>query len=456
MSEREADLFGELAGVEGKQSKAEEAKRPARVLMPNRNQLELRPSDLESLLPAGHRARIVWGYVERQDLAGLYAGIKAVEGGVGRAAIAPEILFALWLYATLEGVGSARAVARLSEEHDAYRWICGGVQVNYHTVADFRTAHGEALDELLTDNVAGLMAAGVVKLKRVAQDGMRVRASAGADSFRREDKLKGYLEQARHQVEALKAQVEEDPGERSRRKQAAQARAAREREERIAKALARLPELAEIKQRQGKKAQEARASTTDAEATVMKMGDGGFRPAYNVQYGTDAESQVIVGAEVVISGSDQGQMAPMVEQVGARCAHTPEQWLVDGGYPAHEQIDAVAEQTTVYAPVPKAKDKEVDPHEPKAGDSEAVAAWRRRMASDEAKTIYKDRAATAECVNAQARERGLTRLRVRGRDKVRCVVLLFALAHNLMRMTSLAPRLVGIGTGAPAVPGLTA
>ena len=456
MSEREADLFGELAGVEGKQSKAEEAKRPARVLMPNRNQLELRPSDLESLLAPGHRARIVWGYVEGQDLAGLYAGIKAVEGGVGRTAIAPEILFALWLYATLEGVGSARAVARLSEEHDAYRWICGGVQVNYHTVADFRTTHGEALDELLTDNVAGLMAAGVVKLERVAQDGMRVRASAGAGSFRREDKLKEYLEQARHQVEALKAQVEEDPGEQSRRKQAAKARAAREREERIAKALARLPELAEIKQRQGKKRQEARASSTDAEATVMKMGDGGFRPAYNVQYGTDAESQVIVGAEVVISGSDQGQMAPMVEQVGARCGHTPEQWLVDGGYPAHEQMDAVAEQTTVYAPVPKAKDKEVDPHEPKAGDSEAVAAWRRRMASDEAKTIYKDRAATAECVNAQARERGLTRLRVRGRDKVKCVVLLFALAHNLMRMAHLAPQLVGIGTGAPAVPGLTA
>ena len=156
--------------------------------MPNRNQLELRASDLESLLPSGHRARLVWGYVERQNLEGLYAGIKATEGGVGRAAIAPEILYALWLYATLEGVGHAREIARLTQSHDAYRWICGGVQVNYHTLADFRSLEGDALDDLLTDNVASLMAAGAVKLKTVAQDGMRVRASAGAASFRREER----------------------------------------------------------------------------------------------------------------------------------------------------------------------------------------------------------------------------------------------------------------------------
>jgi transposase len=428
-------------------------KRPARVLMPNRRQIELRPSDLESLLPEGHRARMVWGYVERQELSGLYAGIKVVEGGAGRTAIAPEILFALWLYAILDGIGSARAIARLTQEHDAYRWICGGVQVNYHTLADFRTAQGEALDDLLTDNLASLMAAGVVKLKRVAQDGMRVRASAGAGSFRREEKLKGYLDAARQQVDTLKRQVVDDPGEASRRKQAAKARAAREREERIEKALARLPELAEIKQRQGKKPDDARASTTDPQATVMKMGDGGYRPAYNVQYGTDAESQVIVGVGVVTAGSDQGQMTPMVEQVTERCGRAPEAWLVDGGYPGHEQIDAVAEQTTVYAPVPKPKDQHADPHAPKAGDSEAVAAWRERMGTDQAKAIYKERAATAECVNAQARNRGMIRLQVRGLDKVKGVAVLFALAHNLMRMVSLAPALLGIGTATSAVPG---
>ena len=449
-------LFADDPNAEAKEvaGEVEKPKAAPRVLLPNRGQMEFHASDLESLLPEGHRARIVWGYVERQNLEGLYAGIKAVEGGVGRCAIAPEILFALWLYATLEGVGSARAIARLTVEHDAYRWICGGVQVNYHSVADFRSLNGAFLDALLSDNLAALMAAGVVKLKAVAQDGMRVRASAGAGSFRREDKLKGYLEAARQRVEALKQQVDEDPGGERRRSQAARQRAAKEREARIEAALARLPELAEIKQRQGKKPQAARASTTDAHASVMKMGDGGFRPAYNVQYGTDTESQIIVGVEVVTAGSDQGQLVPMVEQVSARCGQTPSQWLVDGGYPAHEQIDAVSQRTTVLAPVPQPKDPEVDAHQPKAGDSPAVAEWRQRMATDQAKQRYKERAATAECVNAQARNRGLIRLSVRGLAKVKGVAVLFALAHNLMRTASLAPELVGIGTGPSAVPGM--
>jgi transposase len=450
------ELFpeGPIAQAKAIAGNAEKPKAAPRVLMPNRNQMELHASDLESLLPEGHRARIVWGYVQRQNLEGLYAGIKAVEGGVGRPAIAPEILFALWLYATLEGVGSARAIGRLALEHDAYRWICGGVQVNYHSVADFRSLNGSFLDELLSDNLAALIAAGVVKLKAVAQDGMRVRASAGAGSFRREDKLKAYLEGARQQVASLKRQIDEDPGAQRRGEQAARQRAAKQREARIEAALARLPELAQIKQRQGKKPDEARASMTDAQATVMKMGEGGFRPAYNVQYGTDTHSQVIVGVDVVTSGSDQAQMAPMVEQVSARCGHTPEHWLVDGGYPAHEQIEAVAERTTVFAPVPQPRDKQVDAHQPKSGDSPAVAQWRARMATEQAKQEYKDRAATAECVNAQARNRGMTRLVVRGMDKVKSVVLLFALAHNLMRMASLAPELVGIGTGASGVPGI--
>ena len=199
-----------------------------RVLRPNRAQMELRPSDLESLLPEGHRARIVWAYVERADLSRMYAGIKAVAGGSGRTPIAPEILFASWLYATLEGVGSARALARLTEEHDAYRWICGGVQVNYHTLSDFRAEHGAALDGLLTDSVAALLAVGAVKLKRVAQDGMRVRASAGASSFRRRGTLERCLEEARGQVEALKRQLEDDPGAVTRRQQAARERRSEE------------------------------------------------------------------------------------------------------------------------------------------------------------------------------------------------------------------------------------
>jgi len=427
-----------------------------RVLLPNRSQMEFRASDLDSLLLEGHRARLVWSYVERQSLSAFYAPIKVREGTRGRSAIAPEILLALWLYATLEGVGRAREISRLTEAHDAYRWLCGGVQVNYHSLSDFRVEHGEALNELLSVSVASLMAAGAVKLKRVAQDGIRVRASAGAGSFRRKEKLERYLDEARSHVARLKEEIEADPGIETRRSQAAKARAAREREARLQKALDRLPELEAIKARQGKKPETARASMTDAEATVMKMGDGGFRPAYNPQFATDADSLVIVGADVVTVGSDAAQMAPMVEQVETRCGQAPESWLVDGGYTSHDQIERVVEKTVVYGPVPKPKDDTVDPHQPKPGDSEAVAAWRERMGTDEAKTIYKQRAATAECANAQARNRGLQLLPVRGLKKVKCVVLLFALAHNLMRMATLAPQLLGIGTGTSAMAGIGA
>lgn len=428
-------------------------KERARVLMPNRGQMEFRASDLDELLPEGHRARLVWAWVEQQDLTRFYEAIRVEEGGVGRSAIAPEILLALWLYATLDGVGSAREMCRLVQAHDAYRWLCGGVQVNHHSVSDFRKDHGEALDELLSVSIASLMAAGVVKLKAVAQDGMRVRASAGAGSFRRRDKLEGYLEAARAEVARLKRELDTDPGQAPRAREAARQRAAQERQARLEQALVRLPEIEAIKQRQGKKVDEARASMTDAQATVMKMGDGGFRPAYNPQLASDADSLVIVGVEVATLGSDQGQMVPMIEQVAERCGRPPDAWLVDGGFVAHEQIEQASEKTIVYGPVPAPKDKTVDPHQAKAADSEAVAAWRARMGTDEAKVIYKQRAATAECVNAHSRNRGLQQFRVRGLAKVKCVVLLFALAHNLMRMAALAPDLLGIGTGSSGVAG---
>lgn len=244
-----------------------------RLLEPNRSQIELRASNLESLLCEDHRARLVWGYVVRQDLSKLIEAIKARGSNAGRAAIDPRILFALWLYATLDGVGSGREVARLSLEHDAYRWICGGVSVNYHAINDFRAGNEALMDELLTDNVAALAAAGAISLRRVAQDGMRVRADAGAASFRRQASLDEHLSQARELVRAIKTQAEKDPGLAKRQTQAARLRAAQEREQRIQAALEQLPEVAAAKRRNGSKV-EARASTTDADARVMKMGDG--------------------------------------------------------------------------------------------------------------------------------------------------------------------------------------
>lgn len=430
-----------------------------RLLQPNRSQIELRASDLESLLGEDHRARLVWGYVVHQDLSKLFEAVKARGSNAGRAAIDPRVLFALWLYATLDGVGSGREVARLSREHDAYRWICGGVSVNYHALNDFRSGNEALMDELLTDNVAALAAVGAISLQRVAQDGMRVRADAGAASFRRQASLDEHLSQARELVQTIKTQAEKDPGLAKRQAQAARLRAAQEREQRIRAALQQLPEVAAAKKRNGAKAEDARASTTDADARVMKMGDGGFRPAFNVQFATTCEEQVIVGMDVVNAGSDMALLAPMVEQVEQRLGHSPDEWLVDGGFPAHEQLDAVAGKTEVYAPVPEARTKnnakndepgneaQQDKHAPKPGDSEAVAEWRARMASDEAKEIYKLRAATAECINAQARNRGLLRMPVRNLAKVRSVVGLFVLAHNLMRTAALAPQLIGWRTG---------
>lgn len=430
-----------------------------RLRQPNRAQIELRASDLESLLPEDHRARLVWGYVVRQDLSRLIEAVKARGSQAGRAAIDPHILFALWLYATLDGVGSGREVARLTQVHDAYRWICGGVSVNYHALNDFRAANDELMDELLTNNVAALAAVGAIGLERVAQDGMRVRADAGAASFRRQASLEEHLEEAGELVQAIKKQAQEDPGRAKRRAQAARLRAAEDREERIRQALEQLPEVAAAKKRNGGKAEDARASTTDAEARVMKMGDGGFRPAYNVQFATTCGEQVIVGMDVVNAGSDMAQLGPMVEQVEQRLGQRPDEWLVDGGFPAHDQIDAVADKTAVYAPVPEPRAKkdeqgnavQQDKHQPKPDDSEAVAQWRSRMATAEAKEIYKQRAATAECVNAQARNRGLLRMPVRGLAKVRSVVGLFVLAHNLMRMATLAPQLIGWGTAPSAL-----
>lgn len=433
----DTDLFGEAVEAVAPRRSANTPAASARVLRPQRDQLELRPSDLESLLSEEHVARLVWAYVERQDLSALYSGIKSVEGGVGRSAIAPEILLSLWLYATLEGVGSARALARLCESHDAYRWLCGGVGVNHHTLSDFRIGHGATLDGLLVANVASLLSIRAVTMKRVAQDGMRVRAHAGAASFRRAERLQHFREDARLQIEALKREVQDDPEATQRRQQAARQRAAREREERVAAALGRLPALAKMKERKGRRGGDARASTTDPEASVMKMPDGGFRPAYNVQLATETQSGLIVGVDVSNNGSDYGQMKPMVDKLAEQYGQPPAEMLVDGGFAKAQDIEALAPDTAVYAP-PQATRSDRASHEPRPTDGPAMAEMRQRMSTDEAKGIYRERASTAEYVNAVARNRGLRQFNVRGLKKVKCVALWYALAHNLMLMSTMS------------------
>ncbi|HET7080260.1 MAG TPA: IS1182 family transposase [Chloroflexia bacterium] len=406
---------------------------PLRLRRPNRDQVTPVPAYLDALLPDDHLARLLWAAVERLDLAAFAAGLIVVEGGPGRAAADPQLLVALWRYATTQGVTSARALARLCVEHVAYLWLCGGVAVNYHSLSDFRVRHEAALDGLMTQVLGRLHHGGLIAFEQVAQDGVRVRASAGAASFHRQATLERSLAEAEALLAAVRAAAgppddDPPPGARAR---AARERAARERVARVEAALAALP-AAQAAKPAGKRAQ-ARVSETDAEARVMKMADGGFRPAYNIQLAADTAHQVIVGVAVSTSGSDTAQAPEMVAQVRRRLDRLPADWLMDGGFAGLAAIErASAEGVRVLAPVPAPKDPARDPHRPLPADSAVLAAWRVRMGTEDAKMTYRLRAATIECVNAQARSQyGLLLLRVRGRAKVRGVALWLALAHNL-------------------------
>ena len=420
--------------------------RGIRVKRPVRNQAEMMVRDLDSLVAEDHPVRAVWEFLGRLDLSAFYRSIKVVLDRPGRPASDPQVLLALWVYATVEGIGSARRLAKLTEEHDVYRWLRGGVPVDYHLLAEFRVTHQEEIDDLITQAVAVLLKAGVVELKRVSQDGMRVRASAGIASFHRDKSLKKCLEEAREQVKRVAEERENPDREASQREQAARERAATEREERIDEALRQLPQVQAAKERQKKhggkaraaKVAEARVSTTDPSARTMKMADGGFRPAYNIQYATDTDSQVIVGVDVSNQGTDQGQALGMEKQVEKRTGKQPESYLIDGGFVDLQDIKVMEQKgIKVYAPPKDNGGREVSHGTGIAGTPE-VAAWRERMRTEKAKKIYKERAATSECVNALMRTRyGLQQFTLRGLPKVLGVVLLMVLTHNLLRWINL-------------------
>jgi transposase len=446
----EAGLFGVLPG---QRSAARPGGAP-RLRKAERRQVSLRPISLEDLLPADHRARFVWSFAERLDLSALYGAIKAVEGRPGHPPADPRILLALWLYATVEGVGSARALDRLCREHIGFEWLCGGVGMNHTTLAEFRVAHGAVLERLLVDSFAAMLKTGHASLERVAQDGMRVRAAAGAASFRRQASLERCRAEAAAEIVRLRAELDADPGAVSRRQAAARLRAAADRERRVAAALAVAGQLAATRQgdrrpqsedppRSGdgpvgeaaaKPPPEPRVSTTDAQARVMKMPDGGFRPASNLGFASDPRSGMVAAVTLDNTGSDKGRLRPMSERLAAVYGVRPGGHLADGGFAELADIEALAAAgVAVFAPVPKPRDAARDPHAPRDGDGPGVAAWRQRMGGEAAKAVPKERAAAAECVNAQCRNRGLLRFFVRGIEKARTVGLWHALAHNMTR-----------------------
>jgi hypothetical protein len=334
--------------------------------------------------------------------------------------------------------GLLLALARLCEHHDAYRWLCGGVSVNYHGLSDFRVAHPQLLDQLLIEHVAALSAAGIVDLDEVTQDGLRVRAAAGASSFRREKTLRVELEKARRLVEHLKQEQESDHTASNRRIQAARERAATERKERLEAALAKQAELAAERERRAKKEKakvakqkEPRASTTDAESRNMKMADGGFRPAYNCQISAVGGGQVVVAVGVDTMGSDRGMIRPMLEEIQRCYGRRPARHLVDGGFNKNDDTEwAAAVGVDIYGPPMNSKHK-TDPYAPRSDDGPGVAAWRQRMNSPQGKEIYKRRA-LHECINARFRQWGLYQFTVRGSEKIKTVLRWVALANNIL------------------------
>ena len=321
----------------------------ARVVRPDRRQLRWDMIDLEGLLPADHRARLVWSFVESLDLSPLYDRVLAREGEAGRPGADPAVLLSLWLYATLEGVGSARELERLAQSDAAYRWLAGGVPLNYHGLADFRVDSVEVLDRLLTQSVTALIAEGLISLAAIAVDGTKVRANASRKSFRTGEKLIKIEAAVGERLAALKQELSSDRGASTRRRQAARERAAREVQERAAGARAALERLAAERKSRAKthakdeaKKKQPRASTTDPEARSMRFPDGAVRPAYNAQIAAAPKEGVIVSIEVTDRRNDAGLAGPMVDDIARRYGRTPDRLLVDTSYATSENIVALA------------------------------------------------------------------------------------------------------------------
>jgi transposase len=404
-----------------------------RLKIPVRNQIEVTIGCLDDFIPDDHKVRSVAKYVSQLDLSSILCKIKSVDSSAGAPATSPEVLLTLWLYAFIEGIVSARTINRYCTEHIAFKWICGNKPVNEHTISDFRSKHGEAFDELLTQSIAVLSHQGLINIvERIAQDGMKVEANAGKSSFRREKTLKSHLKEAEAYVNALKKEFAEDPSS-SLKQKAARMKAAEEKLDRTKHAVEELKKLRKQKE-DGKKKwrktlsekekEDTRASKTDPEARIMKMPNSGFAPAYNIQFATDTKSKAIVGVKAVQSGNDYGQLEQMKQQVEKRLGYSIKEIIADGGYLEHEDIKKVSSASCIaYIPAER-----ID----KKSKCTTLTEMKKRMDTPEAKVIYNQRAETAEFVNARVRTRGFTQVLVRGLSKVQVLATFFAVGQNML------------------------
>jgi transposase len=393
---------------------------------------------LDAQLAPDHRARQVWAFVEGVDVGELEKCVRSRGGRPGAPAISPRLLLALWLYACLDGVGSAREVARLCDEHMAYRWLCGRVGVNYHTLSDFRGRLGTFLDGLLSDMIAVLVKAGVVDGSTIHQDGTKVRASAGSGSFRRASTLQRLREEAAAHVEAVKAQASDQA--LNARVRAARKRAATERQERVNDALAAMQQItqAHANRRKGDRPPaEARASTTDPDARVMKTRSGAKDAAYNIQFATDAKSRAIVGVQVLQKGADNGLSEAMRPEVERRTGVAVKTHVTDAGYLNKDTVEREA-TAGIERVMPLPTNPGGEPAVAcQPSDGPGVRAWRARMQTEEAKALLRQRSGIAETPNGELKAyRAMDRLLVRGINKATSVVLLGAIVYNLMHFAT--------------------
>jgi transposase len=417
-----------------------------RVISPERRQVRLIPTSIEDALPQDHAVRDIWSYVEGLDLSALHANIKAVEGEPGRPAIDPRLLLALWVFATTEGIGSARALAECCTRDIAYMWLCGGVGVNYHTLADFRSKNEAAFRRVLQDHVVSLVAAGVVRLTEIVQDGVRVHAHAGKNSFRTRAKLKELRRDVEARIKALSHELHDDPAATSRRMTAARERALHDRKARIEKAIEQSRVLdqqkaqsvshrSKVEQAEHKRRadnDETEASTTDPESTFMKLADGGSRPAFNIQTALDPKSRIVVDVMLTQKRNDIGLLPPMVEQIETHYGYKPHRVVADGGYISRRDIDVLESSgVEVVAPVPSRGPDRDRFAEPKVKDLPGVAAWRSRMNTADGRAAMRGRM-IIEWVFARFRNWGLRQLPVRGRSPCESVFLLHAITHNIL------------------------
>jgi transposase len=418
----------------------------ARVVGANRTQLAWDLVDPEAWLAPDHRARMVVGFVETLDLRQLYDKVKSREGTAGRPAADPVVLFALWLLATMDGVGSARELDRLTHQDLAYRWVACGVPVNYHGLADFRVAHADVLDDLLTRTLAAFLAEGLFDADEIVIDGTKIKASAGKSSYKRALRLDEAERAVKARVCALKAEVDADPAASSKRTQAARERALRETQDRVAKARAKLAEIDAEKKARAKRSpkevaeqKEATASLTDPEARRMRCADGAVRASYNVQIAATTDHGFVTAILATGRRNDSGLVRPMLEASEQRLGRKAKRVLADTGYALADDISALAIRAAapvgVYIHPPKDRE-DVKPQtllkrqRDREKEPQVIKDWRQQMTTNEAETMMKRRS-RIERVNANLKNRGFGTLLVRGLVGVQAVALWHALAHNL-------------------------